>query len=121
MKNVKQKVKKGIIGLAAFAALTVAGTAGAVVDCPVATITKVGILPDKETTTTSKYMVRATCSDTTKWPDDRSFMLSSDIGDSGYATLLTAMSLNQPIFLRVEGPAPAAWWGLSTLLYLNAQ
>ncbi|MCI5164624.1 MAG: hypothetical protein D3903_00700 [Candidatus Electrothrix sp. GM3_4] len=115
--KVKMSFKIGLLAVIVGVSLSFFTSVNAAVDCAEATVTMVGVLPLKENTTTSKYMIRADCADDSKWTGERQYMLSADIGDSGYATLLTAMSLNQPIYLRVES---ANWWSLATLLYLSS-
>ena len=40
-----------------------------------------------------------------KWGGVRQFYLSQALGSGGLATLLTALSLNQPVFVRIAGTA----------------
>ena len=85
-------------------------------DCEQATIKMVGVNPANTTTGASDYFVRMDCANDATWPGIISFYLSSDLGDSGLATLLTATSLNLPVWVRTSGIAPGS---LVTVIYMN--
>ena len=113
--NVKQKIKSSICGALLIIGMS-AVAASAAVQCDSATIIKVGVLPAYETSTVSKYMVRLDCQDANEpWSGEIQYLLSQDLGDSGYATLLTAMSLGEPVLVQIESPG---WWSMITTLYL---
>ena len=48
---------------------------------------------------------------------NRMFFLTTDLGDQGLATLLTAMSLNKPVWVRIAGNAEPA--SLISIIYLS--
>ena len=113
--NLQQRIKAGIIGamMIVGASVTVASAA----DCASASVTTIGVLPSLESATASKYIGTFTCHDATPaWAGDQQYVLSVDLGDSGYATLLTAASLGKTVYIRVSSPS---WRSLATLLYLN--
>lgn len=113
--NVQQKVKAGIIGAMMIVGMS-AGSAFSA-DCASASVSTVGILPDLESASASKYIVKLTCQDASPaWSGQQQYVLSSDLGESGFATLLTAVSLQQTVYVRV---ASTSWRSLVTLLYLN--
>ena len=97
-------------------------TASAAQICQSANITKVGVLPANQSATASKYTIRIDCvddgaTDALPWPGERMFMLTQELGDSGYATALTALSLNQPVYVKVES---TKWWSLLSVLYVDS-
>ena len=111
----KSKILSGIIGLGMSLSIGV-GLATAA-DCVSTTINMVGILPSLKTTTATEYILTVTCNDATPpWSGQQQYVLSVDLGESGYATCLTAASLKQTVYLRV---ASVAWRSLATLIYLN--
>ena len=99
-----------------FAITLYAGTASAVVTCDAASIGKVGVFPDQP----NKYRVELTCTDATPpWSGVRTFYLTDDpdgLGDSGYATVLTAISLNKTIKAVL---ADASWNSLVLQIFMN--
>lgn len=82
-----------------------AASAHAAVDCGQASVKAVGVLPKIASATASPYLAGFVCHDTdVKWAGEKQFVLSVDLGDSGYATLLSAASLKQTVYIRVEDP-----------------
>lgn len=113
--NFQQKIKTGIIGAMMIVGASV--TAASAADCASASVSTIGILPSLESATATKYIGNFTCHDASPaWAGAQQFVLSVDLGDSGYATLLTAASLKQTVYLRV---ASTSWRSLATLIYLN--
>ncbi len=52
------------------------------------------------------------------WSGPRQFYLSADLGDAGYATLLTAFALGQNVWVRIaDDAAPAS---LVLIIFVNA-
>ncbi|MCI5124965.1 MAG: hypothetical protein D3925_10915 [Candidatus Electrothrix sp. AR5] len=116
-------MKRDKIFFAAFFALLFVvfvsvNTASAVVACNEAKVGKVGVFPDQP----DKYRVELTCQDAVNpaWTGVRTFYISqqpgSDLGDAGYATILTAISLNATIKAVVVSPA---WNSLLVQMFLN--
>jgi hypothetical protein len=71
--------------------------------CDSGKITFAGVYPDlaEETTQTSSYLIQYICDAD---PDrTRQYLLSTDVGDSGYATVLTAVSLGQKVKIQTAG------------------
>lgn len=101
MRKVMNAVTVCMLSLIMLVMLT--STASAVCWCNNTVLTGIAILPDDAdpATGTSKYRITATCADTTsidpKWADQgaRHFYLSDGMGEGGYATILTALSLNK--------------------------
>jgi hypothetical protein len=52
------------------------------------------------------------------WSGTRQFYLSSDMGDGGLATILTAFSLGENVWVRIAGDAAAG--SLITIVFVNA-
>ena len=120
MKSVK------ICLLTLMAALFCCASANAEVNCKSAKVTKVGIFdaaPVADPAAASHYMVKLDCNDSPafngepeKWAGEIQYMVAaSDDADSMYATLLTAVSLKEPVQAVIEGDAD--WWSLVTTLY----
>lgn len=97
--------------------LLIGTSASAAVQCKEGTVTQVGDFPALANGITSKYLVQIDCADDTKWAGEIQFMLTTDLGDSGYATLLTAVSLNMPVNVTVEG---TSFRSLLTRIYLTS-
>ncbi len=91
--------------------------ASAAVQCKVATISQTGPFPTLASEFASQYMVELDCADDTKWSGAKQFMLSKDLGEGGYATLLTAFSLDKTINVTVES---LAFRALLTRIYVGA-
>lgn len=72
-------------------------------ECPEATLVRVSVLDssDVPSAEASKYMIRITCN--VGFTEERYYWLSADLGESGYATLLTALSLNKTIRMFMTG------------------
>lgn len=107
-----------------LAALVMAGSAffsapaQADVDVAFAKIERLG--PDPRfATTSSGYMVQF--SDTAAspaWAGIRQFYLSAELGNPGIATLLTAFSLDETVWVRIAGTAETG--SLVTIIFVNA-
>lgn len=112
--NFKQILKSTVIGAALVSASITSAYAA---DCASASVSTIGILPSLKSATATEYIGNFTCHDATPaWTGAQQFVLSVDLGDSGYATLLTAASLKQTVYLRVVS---TSWRSLATLIYLN--
>lgn len=98
--KIRKKVTAGFIGATMFLGMC-AGAAYAGVWCNDATITQAGINPDIVHENRSKYVIFADCGTDSIWPDARRFYLTPDLGEAGYATALTAMSLDQTVKMKV--------------------
>ena len=72
--------------------------ANAIVDVPNCSIAKVGYDPRFE-----GALVRLDDLTDTQWTGTRQFYLSSTLGNQGLATLLTAYSLGQTVWVRIAG------------------
>ncbi|RJX18236.1 MAG: hypothetical protein C4575_11055 [Desulforudis sp.] len=80
-------------------------------------IKKIGVSPGAGGTGSSGYMVQL--DDTAvpeAWVGTVQFYLSTDLGDSGLATLLTAYSLGKTVWVRTLGTAPGS---LISIIYMN--
>lgn len=53
-----------------------------------------------------------------KWTGVRQFYLSPTLGNSGYATMLTAFSMGQPVWVRIAGDASSG--SLISIIFVNA-
>jgi len=83
-------------------------SAFAAVLCSTATIVSSGIAPFRANESRSPYVVKLDCKNNSKWNGAVSFCLTSDLGESGYATILTAQSLGKPLFVKVSDSAPGS-------------
>lgn len=103
----KRFKKSSILTLAAVVGfLMVLGTESsqAAVKCDSGSITFAGVFPDlaDDATGTSKYMIQYICDDTAQMLGTKQFLLSTVVGDSGYATILTAISLQKKVKIQAE-------------------
>lgn len=55
----------------------------------------------------------------TAWPGQRFFILSSNLGNKGLATFLTAMALEKTVYVRIEDPQYTAG-SLISIVYANS-
>ena len=83
-----------------------------------AIIKRIGVNPDVAGATTSQNIIFVTHASVTGG-NALQCVLSSELGDAGLATALTAMSLGQPVWLRV-GSVDSTKVTTATILYLNA-
>jgi len=105
--------------LATFSALMVTGQALAVVTCDNAIITRAGIYPNLSTdfSSTSNYMVYATCANTTKWSGEVMFVIANDDdATTMFATALTALSTGNTVKMTT---ASAHWGSLVRIIWFN--
>jgi hypothetical protein len=115
--NVKGKIYSLALALAIITTVGIPDTSHAYKDCASATVKTIGVFPALAVGAASQYIGTFTCNDATPaWGGDVQYILSTDLGESGYATLLTASSLKQTVYIRVESPT---WRSLVTLMYLN--
>lgn len=91
-----KKVTAGIIS-ATMALIMCAGTASAAISCQNATVLQVGQIPGEASGSNSGYKIMLQCNDANTWLGGRSYYLTTDLGEPGYATMLTAMSLDRPV------------------------
>lgn len=97
--KMKNKLTVSIIAAMIIFGLST-GSALAVVTCSDATIVNAGVFPGQADPATGKsaYRVSLTCNDDSPaWTGTRFFYLTSDLGDSGYATALTGYSLGKHV------------------------
>jgi hypothetical protein len=108
--------KKMLWILMAASMLTVYSAAAsfASITCDAATIDQAAVVEDDGDATTAPYQVRATCAG--KWSGSTVFDMSTDLGEGGYATILTALSLGNTVKMQVAGPG---WHSLIERVYLN--
>ncbi len=85
-------------------------------DCASATIERVGSNPVTGSAGASPYMVQLDCSADSVWPGTLTLYLSSDLGESGLATLLTAYSLGKTVWVRTLGTTPGF---IVSVIYVN--
>lgn len=96
--KIQKKITAGIIGAMMILGLC-AGSALAAT-CSDATIVGAGVFPDQTVEGRSSYRIRAICNDASPpWTLSRSFYLTTDLGESGYASVLTAYSLDKNVRL----------------------
>ena len=94
--NIYKSMTLGIIG-----SLLLSTAAYAATTCQSATVTKTGVNPAIATATRSQYTVTLDCDDDTLWVGARQYFLITDLGESGYATALTALSLGGKVRARL--------------------
>ena len=106
------KIVKIIVCVILFTVF-IAGNSFAV-DLAAATIEKVGVDAAVETATTSANIIHVTDS---SFEGTLMVVMSSDLGDAGLATALTAFSLGKTVFLRVGSTTDAIT--TATVIYIN--
>ncbi len=93
--------------------------AHASVDVAFAKIERIGPDPRFTTTASSGFMVQLTdVTASPQWSGIRQFYLSAALGNAGVATLLTAFSLGETVWVRIGGTGEAG--SLITIIFLNA-
>jgi len=96
-------MKRNLITTAIIAVVMflVMGTSSAYafVQCAEATIVRVAVKDTPPSAEGSQYFVLVTCP--SRFGDQRGYYLTSNLGDSGYATLLTAVSLGQTVLINL--------------------
>jgi len=109
-------MKKSIIMAAiALSMLIITSSAYAAVNCWTAGIVNAAALAASPTTGAAPYAVKITCP--TNFTGEREYYLATDLGDSGYATLLTAISLGQSVSMEL---GDWTWGSLVTNVRLKA-
>lgn len=83
-----------------------------------ATIERIGVNPGVAGATTSSNIIFVKHSSITPSGGTLQCVLSSDLGDAGLATALTAQSLGKPVWLRV-GSVDSTKVTTATIMYLN--
>jgi hypothetical protein len=117
----KRKMTSVLLALAFCIAVGGSFGAGTVTaaDCGNARVTQPGIYPALQSGGASSYIAFFECLDAVPaWSGPRQFVLSTDLGDAGYATLLTALALDKNVWIRVESVVARS---LATIIYLNEQ
>ena len=113
MKN-QSKIIAVVLGVIMSLTLVV-GSVNAASKCTAATINFVSVRPDLATGNASPYLVNLSCADA-GWPATNQFFLLNTVGDSGYATLLTAISLNRQVETFTES---RGWNALLTRIAIH--
>jgi hypothetical protein len=119
--NISKKLKI-VTGIIAFSAVMVAGQAAAFVKCQSGSVIQSG--PWTGDLGDYKYMVRASCADTTVWTGEVVFLIPDDtFADGQYAAALTALSTGNMAKMVVSLPADVdhanANVGLMLQMYVN--
>ena len=96
--------------------LVVSFNNGYAADCSSATIKRIGVNPVTGSAGASPYMVQLDCASDSIWSGTLTLYLSTDLGESGFATLLTAYSLGKTVWARSLGTTPGS---IVTVLYIN--
>ena len=86
-------------------------------DCSIATIKRVGTNPTSSYASgATPYTVQLDCSNDSVWAGSLTLFLSSELGESGLATLLTAYSLGKTVWVRTLGVTGGS---IVTIIYMN--
>lgn len=101
MKTLSRSMMLSFFFVASFMVLGI-GTSHAAWKCDSASITFAGVFPDIGVTEgSSPYLIKISCDAD---PDkERQYLLNTDLGDSGYATVLTAISLGYKVKILTAG------------------
>ncbi len=101
--------------MGALSLVIVPGIANATVDVRSAKIIKAGYYPGAPE---SGIMVQlADQAGSPAWAGTRQFYLSEDLGNKGFATLLSAFSLGKTVWVRIAGSAEPG--SLISIIYVN--
>ena len=92
--------------------MIIPAVANATVDAADTQVTRVGADPRFE-----GAMVQLDDLTDTKWTGIRQFYLSSNLGNQGLATLLTAYSMNKTLWVRIAGDGSAG--SLIEIIFIN--
>jgi len=118
-------ISKKISYMARLMVLVLAGSvcfgaaAHASVDVALAKIERIGPDPRFSSTASSGFMVQLTDETASPlWSGIRQFYLAAALGNSGVATLLTAFSLGETVFVRIAGTGESG--SLITIIFVNA-
>ena len=105
MKKIKKSGMVATFVVMGFVMALGIGTSHASVKCDSGAITFAAIFPDlaDDATGASSYVIQYVCDDTTQMPGTKQFQLSTVLGDSGYATVLTAVSLGLKVKIQAAG------------------
>ena len=88
-------------------------------DVASAKIERLGPDPRFISTASSGYMVQLSDSAASpQWAGVRQFYLSADLGNTGVATLLTAFSLGETVWVRIAGTGESG--SLIEIIFVNA-
>lgn len=100
--KIGKQILSGVIGAAMFS-VVYAATASAAAYCLDATVDGAGVRPANATATRSQFTVNLTCNDVpAKWTGSKLYYLTPDQGESGYATVLTALSLPKAVKVKLS-------------------
>lgn len=95
--KIKKQIATGAVSVAML--LGVSSVSFGATICTSATIEEMGVNP---LSSIAKYEVSLSCDDTTKWSGTRKYFMDDTLmGDSGYATALTARSLGKKVSVRL--------------------
>jgi len=111
------KLRKLVLAGCVALSMMLSGNAFAV-DLDGATIERIGVNPGVAGDTTSSNIIFIKHSDVTPTGGTLQCVLSSDLGDAGLATALTALSLGKPVWLRV-GSVDSTAVTTATIMYMN--
>ena len=111
-KNVSYMIRLIVMVMAGWAFL--APAANADVDVFNAKVVRVGIDPRFE----GPMVQLEDVGGSPAWTGVRQFYLSSTLGNGGLATMLTAFSLGENVFVRIAGTATSG--SLVTIIFVNA-
>ncbi|MCI5117938.1 MAG: hypothetical protein D3913_08255 [Candidatus Electrothrix sp. LOE1_4_5] len=124
MKRLRKSSMITSLAIIIFTMVLGAGASQALEKCDSGTITFAGVYPDLQYDTegnlkpgVSPYMIQFICDSqaVAAMAGKKQFILHEDLGDSGYATVLTAVSLGQKIKIQTEG---GGWNALVTRINL---
>ena len=126
--NYKQNRKKGKLGMklrrlsiyvmpimAVLSLAILPGIANATVDVSSAQIVKTGYYPGAAGSGFVIQLVDKSASPA--WSGPRQFYLSTDLGNEGYAIILTAYSMGKTVWVRIGGNAEPG--SLISIIYIN--
>jgi len=115
---INKKVLRGAV-IMILALMCFAGTAQASVDVAFAKIERIGPDPRFADTVSSGFMVQLSDTATSPaWAGVRQFYLSAELGNTGVATLLTAFSLGEFVWVRIGGAAEDG--SLISIIFVNS-
>jgi len=111
-KNILNRVRRMVMAVIIWAVLSPA--AYAATDVSSARIVKLGINPALE----GPMVQLVDTAVNPKWTGVRQFYLSAELGNAGLATLLTAYSLGETVWVRIADTAEPG--SLVMIIYVNA-
>ena len=116
---ISKKISQMALLMVLAGSVCFSAAAHASIDVALGKIERLGPDPRLISTSSSGFMVQLTDTHPSpKWSGIRQFYLSAALGNSGIATLLTAFSLGETVWVRIAGTGESG--SLIEIIFVNA-